>query len=190
MARPPPLGTIDAVLFFVAMRRPSDSMNSAILRSFPPAAAADARILILGSMPGAASLAAGEYYAHPRNAFWKIMGALFGAGPEIPYDSRLRILIKNGVALWDVLDTCVRPGSLDTSISEEVPNDFEVFFAELPNIARIGFNGAKAAMSFKKHAACFAPTGAILTRLPSTSPAHAGMGFEEKCTAWREVLVG
>ena len=159
-----------------------------MLQGFPPVAVAGARILILGSMPGAASLAAGEYYAHPRNAFWRIMGELFGAGPEKPYEERLRILTRNGIALWDVLQSCVRRGSLDTSISDEAPNDFERFFAAQPRITRIGLNGGKAAAAFKKYAARYAPAGAIVMRLPSTSPAHAGLRFEEKCAAWREAL--
>jgi len=102
-------------------------MTSEKIRSFPPVATSEARVLILGSMPGIASLTAGQYYAHPRNAFWRIMGKLVGAGPENPYDERLRILKKGGIALWDVLDSCVRPGSLDANISNETPNDFAIF---------------------------------------------------------------
>lgn len=157
-------------------------MSSARIHSFPPIAAPDARVLILGSMPGVASLLAGEYYAHPRNAFWPIMGRLFGAGPDLSYAARVERLRENGVAVWDVLQACVRPGSLDSNISDEVPNDFAGFFRAHPHIAHVYLNGGKAAASFKKYAAaaCTVP----FVQLPSTSPAHAGMGFEKKCAAW------
>jgi len=103
-------------------------MGDVIIRSFEPIATPNARVLILGSMPGVASLEAGQYYAHPQNAFWRIMGELVGAGLEKPYDERARILKANGVALWDVLQSCIRPGSLDSDIRDEVPNDFAAFF--------------------------------------------------------------
>lgn len=157
-------------------------MISARIHSFPPIAAPDARVLILGSMPGAASLAAGQYYAHPRNAFWPIMGALFGAGPDLPYEERAARLRESGVAVWDVLRACVRPGSLDSNISDEVPNDFAGFFRDHPQIVHIYLNGGKAAASFRKYAAADCPVS--FTPLPSTSPAHAGMTFGRKCAAW------
>jgi len=160
------------------------------LHAFPPIANRNARILILGSMPGAASLDAGQYYAHPRNAFWPIMGEMFGAGPEIAYEKRLAVLKANGVALWDVLASCERRGSLDSDILREVPNDFAGFFAAHPGIRRIALNGGKAAASFRKHAARFAPGETEVVRLPSTSPAHAARSFAEKCAAWREGLGG
>lgn len=160
-------------------------MASARIYSFPPIAAPDARLLILGSMPGAASLAAGEYYAHPRNAFWPIMGELFGAGPDKSYAERTAILIARRVAVWDVLQACVRPGSLDADISDEVPNDFVSFFAAHPHITHVLLNGGKAAASFRKYAASQCPATPV--SLPSTSPAHAAIGFEKKCALWREV---
>lgn len=139
-----------------------------IVRSFAPIAAPDAHTLILGSMPGIASLEAGQYYAHPRNAFWPIMGALYGAWPGLPYAERVEQLKVSGVAVWDVLQSCVREGSLDADIREEVPNDFTEFFARHQNIRRIGLNGGKAAASFRKHAA---------------------RGLEEKCALWRVSLL-
>lgn len=157
-------------------------MASARIYSFAPIAAPDARVLILGSMPGAASLAAGQYYAHPRNAFWPIMGELFGAGPDLPYEERAARLRECGVAVWDVLQACVRPGSLDSNISDEVPNDFARFFHDHPHIDHVYLNGGKAAASFKKYAAGDCPVS--FTPLPSTSPAHAGMTFAQKCAAW------
>lgn len=160
-----------------------------IVRSFAPVAAPDARILILGSMPGVASLEAGEYYAHPRNAFWPIMGALFGAGPDLPYTERVARLVACGVAVWDVLQACEREGSLDANIRSEVPNDFDSFFAAHPAIRCIGLNGGKAAASFRKYAASGRVTGVQVHVLPSTSPAHAARGFEEKCRVWRMALL-
>ena len=160
-----------------------------IVRSFAPVAAPDARILILGSMPGVASLDAGQYYAHPRNAFWPIMGALFGAGPNLPYAERVHRLKAEGVAFWDVLQACEREGSLDSNIRSEVSNEFRAFFLAHPAIRRIGFNGGKAAASFRKHAAHCLPPGAEVHVLPSTSPAHAARSFEVKCDLWRAALL-
>jgi double-stranded uracil-DNA glycosylase len=161
-----------------------------IVRSFAPIAAPGAHTLILGSMPGIASLEAGEYYAHPRNAFWRIMGAVYGAGPDLPYAERTAALTANGIAVWDVLQSCEREGSLDADIRAEVPNDFAGFFAAHPGIRRVGLNGSKAAASFRKHAGALAPAGAALSMLPSTSPAHAARSFEEKCALWRAALAG
>lgn len=158
--------------------------------SFLPVATSEARTLILGSMPGIASLTAEQYYAHPRNAFWRIMGELVGAGPEKPYDERLRILNTRGIALWDVLDSCVRPGSLDTNISNESPNDFVKFFASHTSITHVGLNGRKAATLFKKYAAPACPARMIVKGLPSTSPAYAAMSLERKSAEWRRFLPG
>lgn len=158
------------------------------MRSFPPIASPDARILILGSMPGAASLEAGQYYAHPHNAFWRIMGALVGAGPEIPYEERVRILQSRGIAVWDVLASCIRRGSLDSDIRAEVPNDFASFFSAHPGITHIGLNGGKAAASFKTHARLHCPPHIAIAQLPSTSPAHAARSFTQKCELWRAGL--
>jgi TDG/mug DNA glycosylase family protein len=159
-----------------------------ILQSFEPIAASDARILILGSMPGVASLQANEYYAHPQNAFWRIMGELIGAGPDKSYDERTRILTANGIAVWDVLKSCIRPGSLDSDIRDEVPNDFAAFFAAHARITHIGLNGGKAAATFRKYAAADCPAHVDIVVLPSTSPAHAARSFAEKCGLWREAL--
>lgn len=160
-----------------------------IIKSFVPIAAPDAEILILGSMPGIASLEAGQYYAHPRNAFWRIMGELFGAGIELPYAERQAVLKSRRVAVWDVLQFCQREGSLDSNIKDEVPNDFARFFAEHPDIRRIGLNGGKAAKSFDKYARAALPSAAVAITLPSTSPAHAAKNFEQKCAEWRAALI-
>lgn len=122
------------------------------IRCFAPIENPAATVLILGSMPGKASLAAGEYYAHPRNAFWAIMGELIGARPDLPYQDRLKILRSSGIALWDVLGSCVRKSSLDShiEIDSAVPNDFKSFFLRHPNITRVFFIGTKASChSFK-----------------------------------------
>ncbi|MEM9186315.1 MAG: DNA-deoxyinosine glycosylase [Planctomycetota bacterium] len=162
--------------------------------SFPPILDASARVLVLGSMPGVASLEAGEYYAHPRNAFWPIMGELFGARPELSYATRRQKLIAARVAVWDVLRRCVRPGSLDAAIEprSEVANDFRTLLARAPRIGRVLFNGQKAEAAFRKHALPTLDEPARdrlpLIRLPSTSPTHAGMSLDEKLAAWREAF--
>jgi hypoxanthine-DNA glycosylase len=162
------------------------------LFSFPPIAGHDARVLVLGTMPSVASLAARQYYAHPRNAFWPIMGQLFGSGPELPYDERTRLLITRRVAVWDVLRECKRPGSLDSAIQadSECAHDFPNFFAEHRGITHVFFNGTKAESAYRRHVvgrlADFERPIAY-ARLPSTSPAHAGRRFEEKLAAWQAV---
>jgi hypoxanthine-DNA glycosylase len=143
-------------------------------------------------MPSVASLAIGEYYGHARNAFWPIMGRLFGASPELAYEERQRILRARQVAVWDVLHECYREGSLDTSIltSSEAANDFAAFFAEHPHITTIFFNGQKADAAFRRHVLPVVEQENRqfhYCRLPSTSPAHAGRTFEEKLAAWRAV---
>jgi double-stranded uracil-DNA glycosylase len=158
------------------------------VESFPPIASERSRVLILGSMPGAASLKAGQYYALPRNAFWRIMGELFEAGPHLPYDERVQRLDHAGVALWDSLQSCVRPGSLDAAITDGEPNDFAAFFAKYPRVKHIYFNGAKAETIFCQRVLPALPNDQhARLRLPSTSPAHASMAFEDKLLAWRVV---
>jgi hypoxanthine-DNA glycosylase len=159
-------------------------------RGFSPIARPDARILILGSMPGQASLAAGQYYAHPRNAFWPIMATLLGFDPALPYPERATKLTAAGIALWDVLHACSRPGSLDSAIdhASAEANDFTAFFATHPQIGHIFFNGTAAAMLFRRH--CPEQTRTLhVARLPSTSPAHAGRNFADKLAAWQAVAV-
>ncbi len=161
------------------------------VRSFAPVAARDARVLILGSMPGIASLNAQRYYAHPRNAFWPIMGALLGFAPDAAYAMRLRALTQAQIALWDVLGACVRPGSLDAAIDENsiVANDFAGFFAGHRKVARVFFNGTKAADSFRRHVipALSSASQLQFTSLPSTSPANASYSFDRKLEHWRAV---
>ena len=165
-----------------------DKMSRA--RSFAPVENSDAVVLILGSMPGKASLAAGQYYAHPRNSFWPIMGELVGAHPGLPYAERLQVLKSSGIALWDVIASCTRQSSLDSRIepASVVPNDFESFFRSHPAIRQVFFNGAKAEQCFRRHVRPLLKQQALhCRRLPSTSPAHAGMSYPEKLNAWRIV---
>lgn len=164
-------------------------MPRTLARSFPPLARADARVLILGSMPGAESLRRRQYYAHPHNRFWPIMGELFGAAPALAYAQRVEKLLDRGVAVWDVLKRCERAGSLDGDIvpASEVPNDFARFFRAHPRLGAVFFNGAKAEQVFLRRVAPGFPGLPPLVRLPSTSPAHPGLSPARKLAAWRAV---
>ena len=171
----------------------SADITKELLEGFPAIADANARVLILGSMPGEASLEAAQYYAHPRNAFWWIMGELFGAGLDVAYPERGRILKRNGVAVWDVLKHCHREGSLDTAIEANscVHNDFESFFQMHQKIHVVFFNGGEAEKQFRRHVLpglVDAPSNPLrYHRLPSTSPANARLTREQKLEAWRIV---
>ena len=155
-------------------------------QGFAPVARAQARLLILGSMPGVASLEATQYYAFPRNAFWKIMGDLFAAGPELDYRLRLQKLMTQHIALWDVIRACKRPGSLDSAISRDgmVTNDFVSFFENHPQITHVCFNGQKAADLFKKKVTPTLTGRYEYITLPSTSPAYAAKSYAAKLEAW------
>ncbi|HSM29703.1 MAG TPA: DNA-deoxyinosine glycosylase [Woeseiaceae bacterium] len=158
-------------------------------RGFPPVAREDARVLILGSLPSEASLRAGEYYAHPRNAFWKIMRVIAAAAGDYP--ARCRALQARRIAVWDVLSSSVRPGSLDADIdmNSAVPNDFEKFLAGHEDIRLVCFNGRTAQQIFQRRVQPSLPeSGLELALLPSTSPAHASLTFEEKLAAWRGII--
>lgn len=159
---------------------------------FPPIAGSHARILILGSLPGQASLRQQQYYAHPHNAFWKIMGRLFGAGPELPYEERTLRLIESRIALWDVCAAAQRAGSLDTAIvhSSVAANDLCPFLQGQPDIGLICFNGGKAAELYRRLVLPGLPASlSAISRetLPSTSPAFAAMSFEDKLARWKTI---
>ncbi len=150
-------------------------------------------MLVLGSLPGRKSLEMREYYAQPHNAFWKIMGRLFEAHPELPYERRLEQLRRHGIAVWDVLAAGERSGSLDSAIvpSSMVVNDFATFFAAHREIRLICFNGTKAAELFRRRVVPLLPAqvAALDTQLlPSTSPAHASLPFAQKLARWAAVL--
>jgi hypoxanthine-DNA glycosylase len=163
------------------------------VQSFAPIADARARVLILGSMPGKASLAATEYYAYPQNLFWRILGEITGADAALPYAARVRALKSSGIALWDVLASCVREGSLDSAIDDATlrVNDFAAFFRAHPRIEQVFFNGAKAEACYRRHvlpllAGTSGPS--LFRRLPSTSPANASLSHAHKQRAWLQAL--
>lgn len=161
-------------------------MTTPPLEGFPPVIDDAARLLILGSFPSVQSLAARQYYANPRNAFWPIMAALFGFDDTAPYDNRLTALQSHRIGLWDVLRTCRRAGSADAKIEPKtmVPNDFGQLFAAYPAITAVCFNGQKAAALFRRSAQVDLPLWYRL--LPSTSPARA-MRPAEKLAAWQVI---
>ena len=162
------------------------------MHSFPAVIDASTRIIILGSMPGIASLDARQYYAHPRNQFWRLMGDIGVAGPELPYRQRLQALLAHGVGLWDVLHSCVREGSLDAAIDQRsaVPNDLLPLLRTSP-VIRLCCNGNTAYTALQRH---FGKPLAgefpyiDIRRLPSTSPAYAGLRYADKLAAWRIAL--
>lgn len=150
-------------------------------------------LLILGSFPGERSLQARQYYAHPQNSFWKIMGMIFGNTYEESYERRLEIIRMNKLALWDVLLSCERQGSMDGSIIEKGSrsNDLEGFFRDHPTVMTICFNGQKAAKLFRKivqPGLAGLPQGLSQKVLPSTSPAYASMSLEAKAALWALAL--
>lgn len=162
------------------------------VHSFEPISDPASRVLILGSMPGKVSLRATQYYAHPQNAFWKILGALFDFDPSAAYETRTAHLRACGIALWDVMQSCVRETSLDSDIEEAsiVANPFGEFLDGHPGIQTVCFNGAKAEAAWRKHVLPQLRRASEIAyhRLPSTSPANASTRYEDKLEAWRAAL--
>ena len=154
--------------------------------AFPPVAREDARVLILGSMPSVASLREGFYYGHPRNAFWRIMADVFASPLPTDIPAKRALLVDNGVALWDALQSCEREGSLDSAIRDPRPNDFTALFAACPGIRRVLFNGTAARTLFLRHCGG-ALQGRDWLQLPSTSPAYT-LSYERKLAQWRAAL--
>ena len=164
-----------------------------LLKGFEPVIRRNCRVLVLGSMPGVASLQQQQYYAHPRNAFWPIMEELFAIDKNSEYAERCSMLCSKKIALWDVLKACKRKGSLDSRIDaySELANDFDRIFSAYQSINAVFFNGATAERLYKKH---ILGTGLVedkrmfYCRLPSTSPAYAAMTFNEKLQHWRRIF--
>jgi len=166
--------------------------NHAYAEGFQPIADESASVLILGSMPSVASLQACQYYAHPRNAFWVIMGELFGAYPEMGYQQRQKLLVANHIAVWDVLQSCRRSGSLDANIDMKSiqVNDFAGFYTYHPAISLVFFNGGMAEKMYRQR--ILPKLGQefdylFYQRLPSTSPAHASLALAQKIAAWQVI---
>lgn len=155
------------------------------LHGLAPIAGRHARLLVLGSFPGVASLAAQQYYGHPRNHFWPILSALWGIDLlALPYRRRVAALGRHGLALWDVYAACRREGSLDSAIEAAEPNDLAALVARLPSLRAIAHNGGESARAMRTTRALGLP----VYRLPSTSPANASWSFERKLAAWRDVF--
>ena len=155
------------------------------LLGLPPVISRRTRLVLLGSFPGAASLAAGQYYAHPRNQFWPIVGTLLGEDlPALPYRQRLARLRERGLGLWDIYAECRREGSLDSAIEHAVLNDLASLRLRAPGLRAVAHNGGESARAMRITAALGLP----VLRLPSTSPANASWSFERKLAAWREAL--
>lgn len=153
--------------------------------SFSPISAPNSKILILGTMPGIKSLELNQYYGHSQNNFWKFLFTIFNEDFSGDYEIRKGLLLKNKIALWDVLQYCDRVGSLDSAIKNEIANDFETFMEQHPKIDTLLFNGQKAAAFFSKYVH-LKKTYRLIT-LPSTSPANASKSFEYKLEEWKVI---
>ena len=158
-------------------------------QSFLPSINNESEILILGSMPGIKSLEEQQYYAHPQNRFWKLMGMFCNVNnlPELSYQEKLQILLKNKIALWDVIESCKRNGSLDSNIQYELPNDISELLKRFPNIKVICLNGNKAYTAFKKYFPKLLEQYKCY-KLPSTSPANARYKFENLYNEWNDAI--
>lgn len=156
-----------------------------LLQGLPPVIGRRTRLLLLGSFPGAASLAARQYYAHPRNQFWPLLSALLGEDlVGMAYEVRLSTLKANGLGLWDIYASCRREGSLDSAIRDAQLNDLRSLRRRAPGLRAVAHNGGESARAMRLIAAIGLP----VYRLPSTSPANASWSFERKLQAWREVF--
>jgi len=173
---------------------PTQAVPHAHVLSFPPQVGEGCRVLVLGTAPSLRSLELRQSYAHPQNLFWPFMGELYDAGPRLPYEERIARLHRNGVGIWDVLERCERPGSLDSSIraDSEIPNDIPALLDLHPSIAVLAINGAKALQVFRRRIEpAIAPgrrDALTVLALPSTSPANASIPRARKLELWRAML--
>lgn len=154
-----------------------------LLSSFFPIIDEHSRVLILGSMPGVESLRLQQYYANPRNQFWKIIYSLFNSEPDPNYEERVSFIKSNKIAVWDVIGTCYREGSLDSNIREEKVNDFSALFEAYPNLKTVLFNGGKAYETYKKWIGFGTIPNLTFHKLTSSSPANTKK-YEEKLREW------
>jgi TDG/mug DNA glycosylase family protein len=159
-----------------------------IITAFPPILPKNPHTLILGTMPGGRSLELNQYYAHPQNQFWRFMGDIYGAGRELPYERRVDILKARGIAVWDVVKSCVRQGSMDSNIKKEVVNDFEEFFRNNPSVKLVVFDSLVAEKLYMKHVIPTLSKELRYVRVPSPSPAHASLPYSEKLALWKDAL--
>ncbi|WP_238944801.1 DNA-deoxyinosine glycosylase [Vandammella animalimorsus] len=188
--RPAPSPAPDSAAALAPTHRAADANQGAsLLQGLPPILDARTRVLVLGSFPGAASLAAGQYYAHPRNQFWPILAALHTppAWPALPpdYAARRQWLLQQGIGLWDVYASCERQGSLDSAIRNASVNALHSLRQRCPQLALIAHNGGES----YRHRRLTEALGLPVLRLPSTSPANASWSFERKLAAWRAALL-
>ena len=189
--RVPTVGALsDSGSSYRGIRSGDKCYNSSMSQNtgFPPIAKSDAKILILGSMPGVKSFEKNQYYANPRNAFWSIMITLLNSDEALNYQQRKKLLTDNRIALWDVLKSCYREGSLDSSIDHStiIANDFNLFLKKQKQVKAIFFNGGETEKLFKKYVMKELNNKEIeYFKLPSTSPAHAAMSFDQKLSNWR-----
>ncbi|WP_126286200.1 DNA-deoxyinosine glycosylase [Burkholderia stagnalis] len=156
-----------------------------MLQGFPPVVGPATQTIILGSFPGEASLDAAQYYAHPRNQFWRLLGTVLGepALHELAYDARLERVLAHGIGIWDVLAACHREGSLDSAIRHAKPNDFDALREHAPLLKKVCFNGKTAG----RFAEVIGAAGYETLVLPSSSPANAMLSFEQKLAFWRAI---
>ena len=170
-------------------------MRAPRLTGLAPCVSQGTRLLILGSFPGAASLAQQQYYAHPQNQFWKILETLWPAHPApvraLPYAERCQWLLERGLGVWDVYASCERQGSLDAAIRQPLVNDFSALLLQCPHLQAMAYNGGESYRQSRQVSASLQAGGCSALPqypLPSTSPAHASWSFERKLAAWREVV--
>ncbi len=156
------------------------------IHSFPPIASDGCKVLILGSMPSVTSLEKQQYYGHKQNDFWPMMFDYFNEPYQDDYTIKQALLIKHHIALWDVLSSCEREGSLDSNIVDEIPNEIRALIAQYPSITSILLNGGKAYQSFRKYFPDLIKEKQCI-KMPSTSPAYT-LKKEEKRKQWRKIL--
>jgi hypoxanthine-DNA glycosylase len=160
-------------------------LDEELLQGLAPVVGPHTRMMVLGSFPGVASLRAQQYYGHPRNQFWPLLGAIWGVNlPALPYPDRLAVLLDHGLGLWDVYARCRRVGSLDSAIEDAQLNDLPGLRHIAPQLRAVAHNGGESA----RHRRHTEALGLAVMQLPSTSPAHASWSFERKLAAWRGAL--